>query len=283
MIPLRLTALEQRTKSSKSLIWRRLTQTDHELTVIVPAYNEQDRLGPTLAALEMFLDKTAIDYRILVVDDGSEDETAKFTDGRGPRLATLRLTTHRGKGAAVRTGMLAATGAVVAFTDADLPYDLGSLVKGYEYIQRGRCEVVFGARDLRGDGPHASRRLSRRISTKLFRYFVSALISRDVTDTQCGLKFFSRAAALNIFSRTTIDGFAFDAEVVYLTNQLNISYRRIPVTLVNDYSSTLSLSRDAVPMVRDVLKFRLLRKSSFPRTFIEVHSVEPFLPSRCAA
>jgi dolichyl-phosphate beta-glucosyltransferase len=283
MIPLRLIALDQRTRSAKSLVWRPLYQTDHELTVIVPAYNEQHRLGPTLATLETFLDKTAIDYRILVVDDGSEDETAKFTDGRGHRLSTLRMTAHRGKGAAVRTGMLAATGAVVAFTDADLPYDLGSLVKGYEHIQRGRCEVVFGSRDLGGDGPHAPRHLSRRISTKLFRYFVSSLVSRAVTDTQCGLKFFSRAAALSIFSRTTVDGFAFDVEVVYLTKYLNISYRRIPVTLVNEYSSTLSLSRDAIPMVRDLLRIRLLRKSLLSRSFDEIPSIEPLLPSRCAA
>ena len=75
-------------------------------------------------------------------------------------------------------------------------------------------------------------------------------------DTQCGLKCFSREAALNIFSQTTVDGFAFDAEVVYLTNQLNISYCRIPVSLINEYSSTLSLRRDALPMVRDVLKVR---------------------------
>jgi dolichyl-phosphate beta-glucosyltransferase len=282
MIPLRSIALEQETKSSKSYIWQPPSQTDHQLTVIVPAFNEQDRLGPTLAALETFLDKTAIDYRILVVDDGSEDKTAKFTDARGPRFATLRLTTHRGKGAAVRAGMLAATGAVVAFTDADLPYDLESLVNGFEYIQRGPCDVVFGARDL-GSKNHTSRQLSRQISSKLFRYFVSPMISRDVTDTQCGLKVFSRAAALSIFSRTTVDGFAFDAEVVYLTNQLSISYRRIPVTLINDRSSKLSLRRDAIPMARDVLRILFRRTSSFPRSIEEAPSFETLMRSSGAA
>jgi dolichyl-phosphate beta-glucosyltransferase len=251
-LPASNTELRSRTSRARSI--NLFPPIDHELTVLVPACNETARLGPTLAQLESYLERTAIDYRILVVDDGSQDETANFTDGRGSRLATLRLGTHRGKGAAVRAGMLAATGAIVAFTDADLPYDLRSLVKGYELIRQGSCEVVLGARDLNGSTNRASRRLSRRVATKLFRYVASTFISRDVTDTQCGLKLFSRPAALNIFSRATIDGFAFDAEVVHLVHRLEIDYRRIPVSLINEYASTLSLSRHAVPMLMDVCK-----------------------------
>ena len=269
--------------SSRPPIVRPFAPTDHELTVLIPAYNEQGRLGPTLSQLESFLDNTAIDYRILVIDDGSLDDTAKSTDDKGCRLSTLRLPAHRGKGAAVRTGMLAATGAVVAFTDADLPYDLQSLVQGYELIRRGRCEIVFGARDLGKGVAQASRRLSRRLSSKLFRYFVSLLISRDVTDTQCGLKLFAREAALNIFSQVTVDGFAFDAEVVYLTNQLNCSYCRIPVSLINEYSSTLSLSRDALPMVKDVLKVRYSRCNSVAKMDVLDLPAEPQFTLRRAA
>src|SRR4030081_546131 len=116
MLATRLTAIQPHSHSSRLPRLRPFAPTDHGLTVLIPAYNEQDRLGPTLAKVERFLDNTKIYYRILVVDDGSQDETAKFTNDRGYRLSTLRLPAHRGKGAAVRAGMLAATGAVVAFT-----------------------------------------------------------------------------------------------------------------------------------------------------------------------
>jgi dolichyl-phosphate beta-glucosyltransferase len=283
MLRSRLADIQRQSRSLRLPLLRPFAPTDHDLTVLIPAYNEQNRLGPTLAELERFLDTTTIDYRILVIDDGSQDETAKFADDRGFRLSTLRLPAHRGKGAAVRAGMLAATGAVVAFTDADLPYDLQSLLQGYECIRSGRYEIVFGARDLGDVVAQTSRRLSRRVSTVLFRYFVSSLISRDVTDTQCGLKLFTRDAALNIFLQTTVDGFAFDAEVVYLTNQLNFSYCRIPVALVNERSSTISLRRDALPMVRDVLKVRYSRWKSVATMVIQDLPAEPPSASRRAA
>ena len=106
----------------------------------------------------------------------------------------------------------------------------------------------------RAIGEHRTRRLARRIATCMFREVVRRLVSREVTDTQCGLKLFSRRAALEIFSRTTIDGFAFDAEVVLLTHLLQIPFRRVPVTLVNEYGSTISLRRHALPMLLEVLR-----------------------------
>jgi dolichyl-phosphate beta-glucosyltransferase len=114
--------------------------------------------------------------------------------------------------------------------------------------------VVFGARDIRESANLAPRHLTRRLASFAFRKIVSRLVSREVTDTQCGLKLFSRQAALEIFSRTTLDGFAFDAEVVLLTHLLKIPYHRVPVTLVNEYDSTLSLWRHALPMLLEVLR-----------------------------
>lgn len=216
---------------------------------------------PTLTGLGEFLDRTQIDYRVVVVDDGSSDGTACLSDRFGRRFSTLRLGSNQGKGAAVRAGMLAATGAVVAFTDADLPYELDSLFQGYERIRSGHCEIVFGARDIDGAAANASRRWSRRLATAVFSTVVSTLVSREVTDTQCGLKLFSRRAARFIFSRTTIDGFAFDAEVVYLARRLGAPYERIPVNLINEYSSTLSIRRHALPMLLDVLKLRYRHRS----------------------
>ena len=100
----------------------------------------------------------------------------------------------------------------------------------------------------------APRHWSRKIATHVFRAIVKTLISRKVTDTQCGLKLFTRRAAMEIFSRVSIDGFAFDAEVVFLTHRLRLPFERIAVTLVNDYASTLSLRRNALPMLVEVMR-----------------------------
>jgi dolichyl-phosphate beta-glucosyltransferase len=191
---------------------------------------------------------------VVVVDDGSRDGTAQIGARFGPRFSTIRLERQHGKGAAVRRGMLTATGSIVAFTDADLPYDLSALRTACDWIRRGECEVVFGARDLVESKHEARRRLSRIIASAAFREVVKRAVSREVTDTQCGLKAFSLRAAREIFSRMTIEGFAFDAEAVLLTRRLQISFRRVPVSLINEYSSTLSLSRHAGKMLHDVLR-----------------------------
>lgn len=230
--------------------------TDHDLTVIVPAYNEQERLPATLVGLRDYFDAWGIDYRVMVIDNASTDRTCEIAAQFGPRFTTLGQPIP-GKGAAIRLGMLHGTGRVLAFTDADLPYDLDSLKAGYESILAGRADVVFGARDLVESTMRARRRWLRTIGTGVFRELVRLLVSRQVTDTQCGLKLFRREAAWDIFSRTTIDGFAFDTEVVYLTDRMGFSFLRIPVTLINEYSSTLSLSRHAIPMVMDVVRLRL--------------------------
>jgi len=228
---------------------------DHDLTVVVPAYNEESRLPATLDGLEAYLERQSIDYRILVIDDGSRDRTAHLTEGRTWRFRTISQP-NRGKGAAIRNGMLNATGRVVAFTDADLPYDLDGLKTAYESVASGTCEVVFGARDLRESAVLAQRRLARTLASNVFRNVVRFLVSRNVSDTQCGLKAFSRRAALELFTRTTIDGFAFDAEVVFLTHRLELPFQKVPVTLINEYASTISLTRHALPMLLDVLRVR---------------------------
>ena len=110
-------------------------------------------------------------------------------------------------------------------------------------------------RGIREPGPRAG--CGAALATFAFREVVRRLVSREVTDTQCGLKLFSRRAALEIFARATIDGFAFDAEVVMLTHRLGLPFRRVPVTLINEFASTLSLRRNALPMLLDVMRLRL--------------------------
>jgi dolichyl-phosphate beta-glucosyltransferase len=252
---------------------------DHDLTVIIPAYNEEKRLPWTLAELTVFLSEWGVDYRVLVADDGSTDRTAVLTRDLGPRCSTLRLAPQGGKGRAVRTAMLRATGRVLAFTDADLPFELNALRQGYEWIRRGQCQVVFGARDMQESRHLAPRRLARRAATFAFREIVKFLVSREVTDTQCGLKLFDRRAALEIFARASIDGFAFDAEVVTLARRLALPFRRVPVTLINEFASTLSLRRNALPMLLDVLRLwardRFVRQRPAPQFIFAAAEAAP--------
>jgi dolichyl-phosphate beta-glucosyltransferase len=233
-----------------------LAATDHELTVIIPAYNEENRLPKSLATLGRFLDATQLDYRVTVADDGSRDRTPQLADECGRRFSTVRLPQNGGKGRAVRAAMLAATGQVVAFTDADLPFDLSALVQGYEWIRQHQCEVAFGSRQAGKQAHVAQRQFMRKVATRAFRGVVQLLVATDITDTQCGLKLFSRRAAVEIFSQATIDGFAFDTEVVLLARRLGLSNRALPVTLINEEMSTVSLTRHALPMLLDVLKIR---------------------------
>jgi len=228
-------------------------QLDHDFSLVIPAYNEENRLPWTLAELRRFLDASGIDYRVLVADDGSTDRTASLAAAMGSRFSTVSLPRNRGKGAAVRNAMLRATGRVLAFTDADLPFELESLLQAYDLVRNAKCEVVFGARDLAQSTHRAKRKLSRTVATWLFREVVKRLVSHEVTDTQCGLKAFSLRAAREIFSRLKLDGFSFDAEVVFLTQWLGLTFQRIPVNLVREYGSTLSLRRHTLPMLCDII------------------------------
>ena len=229
-------------------------QADHDFSLVIPAYNEENRLPWTLAELRRFLDASGIDYRVLVADDGSTDRTATLAAADGPaildRLAAAESRQRRGRAkrhaprhrqgpglhrcrSAVRTG-IASPGLRPRVASA-------------------RCEVVFGARDLAQSTHRAKRKLSRTLATWLFREVVKRLVSHEVTDTQCGLKAFSLRAAREIFSRLTLDGFSFDAEVVFLTQRLGLTFQRIPVNLVREYGSTLSLRRHTIPMLRDIV------------------------------
>ena len=239
--------------AATSGLFLRPPRPDHDFSLVIPAYNEENRLPWTLAELRRFLDGSGIDYRVLVADDGSTDRTAGLAAAQGSRFSTVSLPRNCGKGAAVRNAMLRASGQVLAFTDADLPFELESLRQAYDIVRSARCEVVFGARDLAQSSNLAKRKLSRTVATWLFREVVKRLVSREVTDTQCGLKAFSLRAAHEIFSRLTLDGFSFDAEVVFLTQRLGLKFERIPVNLVREYGSTLSLRRHTIPMLRDIV------------------------------
>lgn len=219
------------------------------LTIVVPAYNEAERIGPALDELFGWLRRGGPPRRagrssdevgewdVLVVDDGSEDDTVDIVesrpeaqsgaDGASPRLRLMRRR-HAGKGATVTAGMLAAEGDLVIFTDADMatpPDQIPLLVEAL-----ATSDVALGSR-IQPDGSdrRASQPNYRRALGKIYRAIAGAWVTGDVPDTQCGFKGFRRAAAQDIFGRLKTDGIVFDAEVIYLMRRLDWSYAIVPV------------------------------------------------------
>jgi dolichyl-phosphate beta-glucosyltransferase len=221
-----------------------------ELSVVVPAYGEGRRIGASVLALRAALGEAT---EIIVVDDGSPDRTGEAAKEAGAEV--IRLPVNKGKGAAVRTGVLAARGALVVFTDADLSYAPSQIERVRAELERG-AEVVVGSRRHVGTTTLVRAGPVREISGRVFNLFTRMVLPRGFGDTQCGLKGFRRDAARAIFQRATVDGFAFDVEVLLLATRLGYSIVEVPVELDNAVGSTVRLSRDVLRMLRDLVRIK---------------------------
>ncbi len=217
----------------------------------MPAYGEGRRIGAAVIALRGVL---GADTEIVVVDDGSTDDTGAAAEAGGADLV-VRLPDNRGKGAAVRAGMLAAHGDVMVFTDADLSYPPAQIELLRAELERG-TDVVVGSRRHIGTRTLVRAGLLREASGRVFNLFTRLVLSRRFGDTQCGLKGFRREAAQEIFGHSRIDRFAFDVEILWLAGHYGFSIAEVPVELDTAPGSTVSLARDAVRMVRDLTKIR---------------------------
>ena len=191
---------------------------DPALSVVVPAYNETSRLEPTLSELAAYLDAHEPSCEVIVVDDGSTDDTAdiarRFAE-RWDKLRVIQLEQNSGKGAAVRTGMLAARGAEVLFTDADLATPIGELPKLRAALADGN-DIAIASRAVEGADIRVRQSALRELAGRGFNVFIRVLGMSAFKDTQCGFKLFTREAAHDLFARSTLDGFAFDVEVLML-------------------------------------------------------------------
>lgn len=223
------------------------------LSVVIPAYDEERRLPGTLRTVVEHLRDRGRPFEVVVADDGSRDGTADVAGRAGPEVRVLRLP-HRGKGAAVRTGVLAASGELVLVTDADLstPIDeLDRLVAAME-----RCEVVIGSRNVAGARVAVPQRLDRRLMGRAFNLLVRALLLPGLRDTQCGVKLFCRDAALAVFERCRSDGFAFDVEALALARRLGYRIAEVPVEWHNSPDSRVRPLLDVPRMFWELLTIR---------------------------
>jgi dolichyl-phosphate beta-glucosyltransferase len=228
------------------------------LSIVVPAYNEEARIGASLARMLAYFDAQPYAYEILVVDDGSTDGTRAVVEqkrGEHANVQFLHYDGNRGKGYAVRHGMVRATGNFVLFSDADLATPIEEVEKLFAAVQDGK-EIAIASRDL--PESQLTRRQSwfREMGGKLFNRCVQFLAVPGIHDTQCGFKLFSRAAAQNIFSRCQIDNFSFDVEVLYLGRQLGYSIAEVPVRWEHQEGSKVRYLRDALRMLKTLFRIR---------------------------
>ena len=249
------------------------------LSVVVPAYREAERIGGTVAVLRTELASIAPSkpdapsdgdssgcgggagsvanrcVEIVVVDDGSDDGTAEAARAAGADMV-VELPQNRGKGAAVRAGVRASSGRVIAFTDADLAYPPRQIHRLLAAAEAG-ADMVIGNRrhpdTTAFTRPPAVRSLGSRLVSAATR--VLGLASRR--DTQCGLKAFRCDAAQALFAASAVDGFAFDVELLFLADRLGLSLKEVPVEVTNTRTSTVRMLRDGLAVARDLLLIRL--------------------------
>ncbi len=227
------------------------------LSVVIPAYNEERRLPATLETLCGRLQQAGYSHEVLVVDDGSRDGTVAAVEHAARRYPELRLirAPHRGKGHAVKTGMLAAQGDYVLFSDADLSVPVDQMLRFPEALADA-FEVAIASREGPGARRHGEPSYLHLMG-RVFNLLVQALAVPGVQDTQCGLKCFTRDSAQAVFSRVTIDGFGFDVEALYLARKLGYQVREIPVEWRHVPQSRVNPLRDTLDMFLDVLRVRL--------------------------
>jgi dolichyl-phosphate beta-glucosyltransferase len=233
-----------------------------ELSVIIPAHNEERRLPATLDRVLPYLAGLGSDWEVIVVNNNSSDGTVALVEIRAqtePRLKLLHEP-RPGKGIAVRTGMLAAEGEVVLFSDADLSCPIEEQAKLRRVLTEG-YDVAIASRRL--PQSQVEKSLKREMMSALFNWVIQLLALPGIKDSQCGFKAFLRVVAHDLFNRSQVDGWAFDVEILFLARKLKYRIAEVPVSWHEVGGSHINPVRDSLRMVRDIIKFRwrmLMRK-----------------------
>ncbi len=235
-----------------------------QLSIVIPAYDEADRLPPTLDRVCSYFSSerrwtAGRDFEVVVVDDGSRDRTAEVAEAftnRGVR--TLRQGQNRGKGAALKAGVLATRGERVLLCDADLSTPIEDL----ERLEPGLsdAQLVFGSRATAGSNVTQHQPLHRELMGKVFNLIIRALGITALKDTQCGFKLLVGDVARQLFSQLTVERFAFDVELVWLARRSGFEVREVGVNWANSPATRVDPLVDSFRMLRDVLRFRFRRR-----------------------
>jgi dolichyl-phosphate beta-glucosyltransferase len=229
-----------------------------DLSIVIPAFNEEARLGATLEAYLSYCRETGRRAELIVVDDGSLDRTSSVVNSFAadhPEVRLIRLAENQGKGQAVRSGVVNARGKLILFADADAATPLAE-IESLEAALRAGADVAIGSRALGDESVRIKARLHRRVIGRVFHRLVELLAVHGVKDTQCGFKLFRGPVAHDLFSRMRIRGFSFDVEVLMMAQRGGYRIAEVPVNWTHQPGSKVNLVTDSARMLRDLFVIR---------------------------
>jgi len=229
-----------------------------ELSIVIPAYNEAKRIGGTLDKISLYLSGKPFSSEIIVVDDGSSDDTYSILEGyknKIPRLSIIRNKPNRGKGYSVKEGILQAKGAYIIFSDADMSTPIEETDKFMSAFREG-IALAIGSRHVAGAEIKVKQPLYRHLMGRFFNLFVRIIALPSIHDSQCGFKGFSRECAFCIFQNINTFGYSFDVEVIYLAYKFGFKLKEIPVIWIDTPGSRINPLTDPLKMFIDVIKIR---------------------------
>jgi dolichyl-phosphate beta-glucosyltransferase len=230
-----------------------------ELSVVIPAYNEQARLGSYLTEVVGYLEISNYLYEVFVVDDGSTDRTSSIVNNftaKNQNVKLIRIQSNKGKGNAVRVGMLATSGKFCLFTDADGATPIKELDRLFNALENG-ADVAIASRAFKNSSCNINAHLHRKIIGRIFHFFVRLIAVQGFADTQCGFKLFSRKAVDDVFPYQRIFDFGFDVELLYICLLRGFRVIEIPVNWTDVNGSKVKLIRDSVRMFIDIILIRI--------------------------
>ncbi|MFQ5620446.1 MAG: dolichyl-phosphate beta-glucosyltransferase [Candidatus Nanoarchaeia archaeon] len=222
------------------------------ISIVIPVYNEEVRVVEGITAKLEYAKKG--DFEIIVVDDGSTDNTKKIVQEQFPNVKLMGYEHNKGKGNAVKMGMLAAKGDLVLFTDLDLSTPMEELDKFLPYLKE--FDIVIGSRAMKESKVEKHQDFYREFAGKTFNKIVRIFAVRGIKDTQCGFKLFTRKAAQDIFPRVTIEAWGFDIEALMIARLLGYKIKELPVKWVDDDRTKLNLVKASIRMFFDIFQVR---------------------------
>lgn len=233
------------------------------LAVVIPAYNEEPRIVPTLRRVQEYFANQPYDWSVMIVSDGSTDKTETLVEDfvrEHPRFSLLALRPNRGKGHAVRRGMLAADADLILFSDADLAAPIEEIEKLLPMIGPS-ASIAIGSRPLKESRLEIRQPWYREMLGRCANRLIQTLAVKGIQDTQCGFKLFTKTAAQDVFSRCKLNGFSFDFEALMVARDLGIGIAEVPIRWAHQEGSKVVLWRDAPKALFDLVSLRLAGKS----------------------
>lgn len=232
------------------------------LAVIVPAYNEQDRISPTLARLNEYLGAQAYSWKVVVVSDGSRDRTNQIVTefaAAHPGFELVDSHPNHGKGFVVRKGMLETEAEWLLFSDADLAAPIEEVEKLWKAVENG-VPIAIGSRPLKESNLEIRQPWYREMAGRSFNLAVQLFAVRGIKDTQCGFKLFRQDVARDVFNRCKLDGFGFDFEALMIARDLGYEIAEVPIRWSHQEGSKVNMVRDGLRMLSELVKLRLAGK-----------------------